>query len=73
MNLVSKQTPPVIINLMLNTNRGNIESRTILIAVKLEPTVTDRVIITTQRLNWFINIHTLLSQNLLLPDFHMNP
>jgi hypothetical protein len=58
---------------MINTNRGNIESRTILIAMKLEPTVTDRIIITTQSLNWFINIHTLLSQNLLLPDFHMNP
>jgi hypothetical protein len=28
--------------------------------MKLEPTVTDKVIITTQSLNWFKNIHTLL-------------
>jgi len=45
---------------MLNANRGDIESRTILIAMKLEPTVTDKVIITTQSLNWFKNIHILL-------------
>jgi hypothetical protein len=54
------KTPSVIINLMLNANRGDIESRTILIAMKLEPTVTDKVIISTQSLNWFKNIHTLL-------------
>jgi hypothetical protein len=54
----SIKTPPVIINLMLKAKRGDIESRTILIAMKLDPTVTDKVIITTQSLNWFILIHT---------------
>jgi hypothetical protein len=39
---------------MLKANKGDIESRTILIAMKLEPTVTDKVTITVQSLNWFI-------------------
>ena len=39
---------------MLNANKGDIESRTILMAMKLEPTVIDKVIITTQSFNWFI-------------------
>jgi hypothetical protein len=39
---------------MLNANKGDIESRTILMAMKLEPTVKDKVIITNQSFNWFI-------------------
>ena len=39
---------------MLNANKGDIESRTILMAMKLEATVIDKVIITTQSFSWFI-------------------
>jgi hypothetical protein len=56
---------------MLNANRGDIESRTILIAMKLEPTVR-------QGNNYYPELELvhkysyLTVINLLMLDFHMN-